>query len=136
MANLTITAANVVLTADSVPFYGTAGETLVQGQPVYYRDSDLRWWKAESGDTVAKAQATAIVVTPAVAGGQVGLCGTGSLSLGAILTLNTLYVLSATNGLICPIADLVATDWVTLIGVPKSTSVLQLTINPLRFQIP
>lgn len=135
MANLTITAANVIPTADSIPGFGVAGEAITAGQPIYLRTSDQKWIRGESGDTQAKAESVAIAITSAVSGGQVGYVSGGSLSVGAILTVKTLYVLSATTGLICPIADLVATDWVTLIGVPKSTSVLQLTLLPLRYQI-
>jgi hypothetical protein len=136
MANLTITATNVQLNADSIPSFGIAGETLAPGQTVYLKSSDRRWWKARAGSTVDLAESLAIVVTNATEGSQVCLCGAGSLAVGTILTLNTAYVLSATSGLICPIGDLVAGNWTTIIGIPRSTSILKLMMTPQRFQVP
>ena len=48
----------------------------------------------------------------------------GELSVGANLTVGEILVLSATAGKICPRADLVTGNLLSIIGAPKSTSLL------------
>lgn len=136
MANLTITAANVSMTNSTEVDVGIAGEALTPGQPVYLDESTDKWMKAESGDLQAKAKAGRIVMTPAAANARVLLASDGIVNIGATVVPNTVYVLSATSGLLCPLADLVATDWVTIIGIANSTSTLKLTIDPQGYQTP
>lgn len=136
MANLTITTASVELSDDSVPQFGVAGEPLSAGQTVRLNSADRRWYKAISSSVVGSSESTAIVILGAATGGQIGLCLGGSYVVGATLALNTLYVVSATVGLICPIVDLVTGNWVSPLFVSKSTTVGQLILKPLKFQIP
>jgi len=136
MANLVITAASVQPTADTIAQFGFAGEALTAGQSVYLAEADQRWYLAEAGDTVAKAESTGITFTNAATGAKVGVCVGGSLTIGATLVPKTLYVLSNTAGAICPFEDLIGEDWVSPLFVPLSTTVASMMLSPKRFQIP
>jgi hypothetical protein len=52
----------------------------------------------------------------------------GTLTLGATMTAGTVYYLSDTPGGICPLADVGAGEYVEVIGVATSTTVMQLIL--------
>lgn len=134
MANLSITAANVSMTADTVEEVGIAGEALTPGQPVYFNPLASKWLKAEAGDTEAKAQAQRITLTSAALNARVLLAAGGKVNIGATVVRNTVYVVSQTSGLLCPLADLATDDWVTIVGIADTTSTLKLMLLPQGYQ--
>jgi hypothetical protein len=125
MANLTITVANMVPASDAQ--YETAylaGGTLTRGMSVYL-DSTTSTWKAADCDASAAAAGSAgigICMSDCVSGQPCVVQVGGSLAFGAILTVGTIYVVSATAGLICPVADLTTNGRVTILGVASTTS--------------
>ena len=130
MADLTITAANVVAGSNAVTDRGTAGETITAGQPVYFDPTVARWKKADSNAATEVARkATAIALNGASNGQPLGVLKSGDLTIGATLTAGTAYYLSDTAGGICPLADVGAGEYVCLIGMAKSTSVLAVDIQ-------
>lgn len=136
MADVTVTPANVEMTDDTVATTGIAGEALVQGQSAYLNSSGSRWYKSESDDTEAKAETRGIVMTPAATGAQVVIATGGTIKPGATLSANTVYVLSVNSGRFAPIADLATGNYVTLIGIGKSTTELSLLLDPQGYQSP
>lgn len=135
MANLSITAANVRMTATSAADFIIAGESLTPGQPAYLNSLDNRYYKTIADDTEQKAEAAVIVTGYGVAGARVPCVRGGSVVIGATLVPQTLYVVSATSGAICPIADLATDDWVTLLGLATTTTEMNLIISPQRYQV-
>lgn len=128
MANLGINAANVAI--DNTTQYTRVqfGEAVVQGQVVYTEPADGKYYKARA-TTVALAAARGIVVTPAPLNGYGLIVTSGNMNLGAALVVGETYVVSATAGLICPIADLVLGNVVTHLGVASSTSIIPVNVS-------
>ena len=136
MADLSQTAANVLKSSGSIQ-NGTAGATITAGMPIYLDADDSNHAKpAEAGDTAAKAAAVAIALNGASDGQPVSYLAAGSINLGATLTVGTVYVVSQTAGKICPNADLVSGDMVTVLGIATTTALLSLDINASGIEVP
>jgi hypothetical protein len=124
MANLSQTAANVKLKNTGPVATMVAGETLTQGQP-FYTHTDGTGWRCDNNDGAAKAAASGIVLTPALVGETFVYALPGAhIDLGATLTVGETYCVSATVGAICPIGDLVSTNFVTMLGIATAASTL------------
>lgn len=135
MANLSQTAASVALGARSTPtMIVQYGESVTQGMPLYLH-TDGKWYQCDCNDGVAKARCGAIALTPGATDGF-GLVAIPSatpdaslVNLGATLAVGTVYAISATKGAICPVADVMTTQFVTTIGIARSTSVLNFQVS-------
>jgi hypothetical protein len=130
MADLSITAANVVAGSDATKEVGTAGETIAAGKAVYKSSSTGLWMLADSNSATAEAKRA----------GGIALCGSslsqpifvqtsGPITIGATLTAGTAYYLSDTPGGLCPLADIGSGEAVCLIGLAASTAVLNVGIQ-------
>jgi hypothetical protein len=133
MADLTITAANVKASSDSGTKLVQYGEAVDQGEAVYLKASDGKYWLADNGasDTAA---AKGIALTPNAADGYGIIQLTGDMDLGATLTVGTIYVVSATAGKIAPEADIGTTEYVTILGTAKTAALIQLGIKATGVQ--
>lgn len=130
MADLVITAASVLPASNAERDTGVAGETIVAGKPVYLAATTNRWMLADSNSATAEArQAKAIALNGASVGQPVAFQKSGDITIGATLVAGTAYYLSDTPGGICPLADVGSGEYVCLIGIAKSTSVLQLSFQ-------
>jgi predicted transcriptional regulator len=138
MADLTQTAADVLASAGAGTGNGTAGEAIDAGQVVYQKSSDGKLWLADAVTAAANAQAKGIALNDAAAGQPVTYAKSGGVDVGATLTVGTVYVLSATSGggNICPVADLVADDYVTILGPATAADNLALNIDITGVQVP
>lgn len=135
MANLSITAANVKPNSVLVGIAPvTLGETITAGEPLYKSLTDGKYYKAD-----ADVAATSKVGGICILGGNANTVGiiqrTGELQMGNILTKGETYVVSVTTGLICPRADLASGDFISILGVAKSTSVLRMSIAATEIAI-
>lgn len=120
MADLTITAADVVNTSGAIQS-GTAGETITAGMAVYVKAADSRLWKAQCDGTAAEATAVGIALHAALAGQPLAYAGNGSvIDIGAT-TSKTIYVVSATAGGVAPVADLVTGNYISRLGHATAT---------------
>ena len=129
MTDLVVTAANCVPGTDARLEQGFAGETITAGMPVYKASTGL-WMKADSNSATALArQATGIAMCGSSANQPIVVQRSGSLTLGATMTAGVAYYLSDTAGGICAYADVGSGEYVDLIGVATSTTVLQLSFN-------
>ena len=132
MADISVTAANVVFSVNAKFYYGTAGATITAGQTVYL---DSATGKYKLGDANASAATAAIKGIAAVncSDGQPIQVGywDDDFTPGATLTNGTVYVASATAGGIAPAADLTTGWYPTVLYVAKSTtkSVLNLVAS-------
>lgn len=137
MADLSITAANVVANSGSSQEEWTAGATITAGQAIYKDSSDSNKAKlAQSDGTAAEATVRGIALNGASSGQPVKVVRTGTMDLGATLTVGTTYVLSATAGGIAPIGDLTSGDYVSHIGIGTAADELTLTITNSGVEVP
>ena len=128
MADLTITAANVVPGADAVLLNGTAGETITAGQ-AFYLEAVSQLFKLADADAVGTAAAVAIALHGASLNQPLAGIKFGSLTLGtAVTTTAAVYVVSTTAGGIAPFADLSSGDFTTVLGIATSTTALKVGI--------
>lgn len=125
MANLTITAANVLAGSNATTRQGTAGATITAGQVVYFDDTTSTYKLADCNSATAAVRSPAGIALNGASSGQPLMVLTGGdITIGATLTAGVAYYLSGTAGGICPVADLTTGDYPTVLGIAKSTSVL------------
>lgn len=130
MADLTITAANVVPGTDSNQAVGIAGETITAGKAVYLSSTTNKWMLADNNHATAEVrQAKGVALTGSSASQPIVVHKGGDLTIGATMTNGAAYYLSDTAGGICPVADLTTGEYVCLLGIAKSTTVLAVNIQ-------
>lgn len=126
MADLSVTAANVLVGSGAITESGTAGGTVTAGQPVY-KASNGRILPTDAGSaTVAARQAIGIALNGASDGQPVDYMKMGGeITIGATMVAGVTYYLSGTAGGICPLADVGASEYLSIVGIAKSTTVLK-----------
>ena len=130
MADLSITAANVIADSSARLRTGTACATITAGQIVYLDPTDNRYKLADCDSATAAVRSPAgMALHGALSGQPLTIAEGGPVALGAILTAGVAYYLSPTAGGVCPVADLSAGDYPTILGIASSTSVLKLRIH-------
>lgn len=130
MADLTITAANVIPGANATLVQGRAGETIAAGKAVYLDDTAKKWKLADSNSaTVGANKAGGIAVNGASLNQPITVQTAGDITIGATLVAGSEYLLSETAGGIQPRADLGSGENVCSLGLAKSTTVLALNIQ-------
>lgn len=129
MAALTQTAANVALGGTAVLFQKVqAGEILTQGNAVYLKTSDSKYWKTDA-DAAASSVLAGVAITPAAADGYFILQTAGPINLGGTLAVGVDYYIHTTAGAIGLIGELTTGDFASRLGKAITTSVLQLDID-------
>lgn len=129
MADLSITAANVVPGADARTESGTAGATITAGQAVYLDATTNSYKLADSNGAAALRTPVALALHGASAGQPLTVQKSGDITIGATLTGGVAYYLSDTPGGICPVADVGSGEYACIIGIAKSTTVLDINIQ-------
>lgn len=130
MADLSITAANVVAANTAARQSGMAGETITAGQAVYLDPTVKKWLKADSNSATAAAKtAGGIALNAAALNQPLAVATSGDVTIGAALTAGSAYYLSETPGGLQPAADLASGENVCLIGLANSASVLNIAIQ-------
>jgi len=127
MADLVITAANVAAAAGAKLEYVTAGGTITAGMPVYKAsDGD---YEAADASALATSKVAGIALNNASDGQPLTIIGEGDLNPGAVVAVGTIYVLSATAGGIAPDADILSTEFISIVGVADTTSNIKVKIS-------
>lgn len=130
MVDLVITPANVVSSANAAIVHGTAGAALLAGQTAYRDPTTKKYLLVDADSATEAARSTkGFVLNGAGVDQPVAIHTDGDLTVGAVLTKGTIYVQSDTAGGVMPAADLETGDYVTILGVAKSTTVLAVKIN-------
>ena len=140
MADLTITAASVLASANAIiERRYNFGATVTQGQAVYL-DANTEWQlldadAAATGNGVSNVRGIALV---SGADGQPAIVALkdDDFTPGATLTVGASYYASGTAGGIAPAADLASGDYVVFLGVAKSTTKLNLNPTAAGAQVP
>jgi hypothetical protein len=130
MADISITAANVVPGSDAVRESGTAGATITAGQLVYLDTSDMKYKLADSNGAAALRVPNGIALNGASNGQPLVIQKGGDITIGGTLTAGIPYFLSDTPGGLCPLPDIGTGEYSCIIGIAKSTSVLAVNIQP------
>lgn len=131
MADLVITAANVVSGAGAVRENGTAGASIVAGDVVYKDASDSNKLKLADNDsgTAALRSAYGIALHAAASGQPLSVHREGPITIGATVAVGEVYCLSSAAGKICPHADIGAGDYNTIVGIGTSTTVIDVLFH-------
>lgn len=130
MADLAITVANVRSLGGSKTANGTAGVALTAGQQLYYDAASGTWKLADCDSATAAARSPKGIALHAASANQpIRVHRQGPIVIGATLTPGVVYYLSGTAGGICPVADLTTGDYPTIIGIAKSSTVLDVLFH-------
>ncbi len=129
MADVTVTAANVKRYDGASAIYTRkAAEALTAGQSVY-ENSSGKLAKAQCDGTAVEAASIGIAINSAPGTDQeITVITKGYLTMSG-LTKGTTYAVSATAGGIAPVADLTSGNYVTILGVAISSTLL--LVNPI-----
>lgn len=129
MADVTVTAANVLKGAGATTVDMIAGATITAGQVIYKEAATGQAKLADCDSATAEARIPyGIALNGAAAGQPVEVLRSGLITIGGTLTAGSEYWLSGTAGAICPAADKAAGDRSVLIGVATTTAVLKVQI--------
>lgn len=127
MADISITAANVLSGPGAVIEDGIAGATITAGQ-VVYRDTDQSYKLADcNGASALIRTPRGIALNGASAGQPLKIQKQGDITLNG-LTAGNAFFLSGTPGGIRPAADNTTGDYPSVLGIAKSSTVLALAI--------
>ncbi len=129
MADLSITKANITPgTGATFQKKYNAGATITAGQSVRLAASAKTWGLAQADNNAedAGSEEVGIAMHDVLSGQPLSVITGGELNMGAILTAGTIYVVSATAGGIAPQVDIASTQYITLLGYGKTTSILTL----------
>ncbi len=135
MADLSVTAANVLASTSAKKVTGVAGATILAGEVLYEDPADSMKLKLAVSTSATTAKVIGIALHGATAGQPITyVMLDDDFTPGATLSLSVaaaagVYVLSATAGKIAPIADLVATNRLVVIFIAKSTSKAKLVLK-------
>ena len=134
MADLNPTDATVLPLAGSRRTKGVAGESIVQGATLYKNAADSKLYNAIDTSQAA-ADVVGIALTISALDQPVHYLTEGPIDLSTTVVVGTVYVQSAA-GLMAPITDHFAADWVTTIGVAVTAANLDVNIQASGVQIP
>lgn len=129
MVDLVITPASVLATGDTSTRQGSAGEALTAGKVVYLDSATGTYKLADSNGAAALRSPVGIALNGASAGQPVMIALSGPVTIGATLTPGVACYLSDTPGGICPVADVGAGEYATVLGFATSATVLNLKIQ-------
>lgn len=130
MADVSITAASVAPGSGAVVNKDwTAGATITAGQTVYL--SAANTWLLSQNDSsalIAGSTAFGISLHGSLSGQPLAVQTGGLLTVGGTLVAGNFYCISATEGGICPIADVIAdtTSYMTYLGYATTIGILQM----------
>lgn len=132
MADLVITAANVVAAAGASRTAGVAGAVITAGQAVYLDAATGKFLLADSNAVAAAARVPLGIALNSAAANQPLQVGWGEITIGATMTPGLVYYLSDTPGGICPVADVGSGEYVCVIGIAASASLLSVKIHAVN----
>jgi hypothetical protein len=125
MADISITAANVVPSANATLIQGVAGEAVTRGQTLYYDSAAGTYKKFDANDT-AKDTLVGLACEDAAAGQPLIVCTKDpALALGGTVAIgDTVWGSATAGGLTKTFADLV-TGWrVYVVGVANAANTI------------
>ena len=134
MAAISITAANVIKSTGAMVETGISGATITAGQLVYKKASDSKFYLAD-GDSVSVAadaevdNVHGIALHGASASQPLTVQKSGNITIGGTVAVGEVYALDCVAGGIIPESEIATTDYVTLVGIGVSATVIKMAIN-------
>ncbi|RWO08226.1 hypothetical protein [Mesorhizobium sp.] len=128
MADITITASAVLASSTATVENGTAGAAVTAGQTVYLSPTTGKYELADADGAADLRRPRGIALHSAGIGQPLRIHKEGDLTMDG-LTAGVTYYQSPNPGGIAPRADVLTGDYVTVIGVAKSTTVLAVDIQ-------
>jgi len=129
MADVTVTAANVVPTGSSLRETGIAGVALTAGKTVYKEAATGQFKLADADHATLEARIPyGITCNDAAIGQPVTVVTSGDIGFGVVLTAGIAYYQSDTPGGIGVIIDLEAGDRIVFLGFATTTANLNVRI--------
>lgn len=129
MADLSITAANVVADAGSTVSSSTAGATITAGDALYIDSADSNKVKPCDADVAASAVCVGIALNSASSGQPVNYQKSGTLTIGATVAVGVAYYVTPNTGGLGAWAEVQADDYATLVCVGASTSKVMIVLG-------
>jgi hypothetical protein len=131
MADLSPTAANVVAEDGAVSkTEQIAGASLAAGDWVYMDTANNNEMKlAQADGTALEATVYGMCLNSAASGQPVIVARSGDVDFGCVITVAAVYVLSATAGKICPVADLSSSSYLSVVGFGTAADNLRIDIT-------
>lgn len=129
MADITVTAANVLKAAGGTVIGVTAGGTVTAGQLVYKDTADSDEYKAADADAQATAALAGIALNGGADGQPIDVLTSGNINPGGTVTVGEVYCVSTTAGGIAPHSDLLTGDFVSILGIGTTTSNIKVDIS-------
>lgn len=130
MADISITAANVLAGAGAETENGTLGAAATAGQVLYKAAADGRWYLADNNAASAEVRGPkGIALNGGAIGQPVRVLKSGLITIGGTMTAGVAYYLSDTAGGICPVADLGTGEFPSIVGIATSTTVLNVNFQ-------
>ena len=129
MAEVSITAANVVPGSDAEFYRGLAGATVTAGMAVYLDEMTNTLKLADANLSLEAAEVKGIALHAASSGQPLKIQTAGELTIGGTVVLSTIYILGAGgSGGVAPAADLASGWYTSILGVASSATKLRLDI--------
>jgi hypothetical protein len=138
---ISVTAASVKAGDGAQTKLGVAGETITAGQLVYKKTSDGRFYKTDVDVTAVAANAEidnlyGVALNGASAGQPLTVVTSGEYYHGgAGVTAGAVYAASATTGSFCLASGLVSTDYLSILGYAKTSTIMVLAISISNIQV-
>ena len=130
MADVSVTAANVLKGSNSVVKTVQAKVAITAGQTVYEDTSTKKYDKADA-DAQATAKCAGIALNDAAADQPLEVQTEGDIDVGGTLVVGTIYIVSVTAGNISQSTapDFLTGDFMTTLGVATATNKLAMKIQ-------
>lgn len=129
MPNIIQTAANVLQGSDASVIQMTAGATIIAGNVLYKDTADSDKVKLAIDTSSAAALVVGIALNGAVDGQPITVQTRGDINPGGTVVVGQIYVVSSTAGAISEVDDIVTGDWVTILGIGRTSTALPLNIR-------
>lgn len=124
-ADVTVTAANVKAGPGARTSNGFAGEAATAGQLCYKAAATGKYFKSDSNSATVEARnPTCIFLNNAATDQPVSVLTGGLITIGGTVAANTAYYASDTPGGFGPLADVGTGEYMTLIGLGVSSTVI------------
>ena len=129
MADISITAANVVAGSNAKTEPGLAGETIAAGKWVYLDPTTKKYGLADFDSvTAAVRKVRGLALNSASLNQPLVIQKGGQVTIGGTLTAGVASYLSKTPGGMCPVADIASGGYATVLGIAVSTTVFEIDI--------
>jgi len=136
MADITVTAANVLKGSNAQTFEGVAGATITAGDVCYKDTADSNKYKLAINSAEASSAGVAIALCGAATGQPVVLQRSGDINPGGTVVVAEVYCVSPVAGGIAPDADVASGDFRTVLGVGITATNIAMDIQVSGVAVP